>query len=242
MLELEMINIPGGTFMMGSPEGERGSRREEKPEHQVTISPFSMGKYPITQAQWRVIAALEKVNIDLKSDPSYFKGDDLPVECVSWSHAQEFCARLSRIENKVYRLPTEAEWEYACRAETTTPFHFGETITTELANYDGNYTYGDGLKGVDCQQTINVGSFPPNAFGLYDMHGNVWEWCQDTWHENYINAPEDGSDWISQGNSKRVLRGGSWYNIPGNCRSASRNYNIAGFGNNGNGFRVVCDV
>ncbi|MFM5942166.1 MAG: formylglycine-generating enzyme family protein, partial [Dolichospermum sp.] len=105
-----------------------------------------------------------------------------------------------------------------------------------------NYTYGDGTKGVDCQQTINVGSFPPNAFGLYDMHGNVWEWCQDTWHENYINAPEDGSDWISQGNSKRVLRGGSWYNIPGNCRSASRNYNIAGFGNNGNGFRVVCDV
>ncbi|MFM5939466.1 MAG: formylglycine-generating enzyme family protein [Dolichospermum sp.] len=239
---IEMVLIPGGTFMMGSPEGERGSRREEKPEHQVTISPFSMGKYPITQAQWRAIAALEKVNIDLKSNPSYFKGDDLPVECVSWSHAQEFCARLSRIENKVYRLPTEAEWEYACRAETTTPFHFGETITTELANYDGNYTYGDGTKGVDCQQTINVGSFPPNAFGLYDMHGNVWEWCQDTWHENYINAPEDGSDWISQGNSKRVLRGGSWYNIPGNCRSASRNWDIAGFGNNGNGFRVVCDV
>ncbi|MFM6252781.1 MAG: formylglycine-generating enzyme family protein [Dolichospermum sp.] len=241
-LELEMIVIPGGTFLMGSPEGEKRSRDRERPQHEVIIKPFLMGKYPIIQTQWQAVAALEKVNIDLKSDPSYFKGDDLPVESVSWSHAQEFCARLSRMANKAYRLPTEAQWEYACRAGTTTPFYFGETITTELANYDGNYTYGDGLKGVDCQQTTDVGTFPPNAFGLHDMHGNVWEWCQDTWHENYVNAPEDGSDCISQVNSNRVLRGGSWYNIPGNCRSASRNYNIAGFGNNGNGFRVVCDV
>ncbi|MFM6825450.1 MAG: formylglycine-generating enzyme family protein [Dolichospermum sp.] len=242
MLELEMVLIPGGTFLMGSPEDEKESRDRERPQHEVTVPSFSMGKYPVTQKQWRAVAALEKVDIDLEPDPSYFKGDNRPVECVSWGHAQEFCARLSRMTNKTYRLPTEAQWEYACRAGTTTPFYCGKTISTKLANYDGNYTYGDGTKGVDCQQTINVGSFPPNAFGLYDMHGNVWEWCQDTWHENYINAPEDGSDWISQGNSKRVLRGGSWYNIPGNCRSASRNYNIAGFGNNGNGFRVVCDV
>ncbi|MFM6869920.1 MAG: formylglycine-generating enzyme family protein [Dolichospermum sp.] len=239
---IEMVLIPGGTVMMGSPEGERGSRREEKPEHQVTISPFSMGKYPITQAQWRAIAALEKVNIDLKSNPSYFKGDDLPVECVSWSHAQEFCARLSRIENKVYRLPTEAEWEYACRAETTTPFHFGETITTELANYDGNYTYGDGLKGVDRQQTTGVGSFPSNPFGLYDMHGNVWEWCEDTWHDNYKNAPTDGTAWADLSDNRKVLRGGSWYLHPVSCRSASRNWNNAVADYNNLSFRVVCST
>ncbi|MFM6727372.1 MAG: formylglycine-generating enzyme family protein, partial [Dolichospermum sp.] len=121
-------------------------------------------------------------------------------------------------------------------------FYCGKTISTKLANYDGNYTYGDGTKGVDCQQTINVGSFPPNAFGLYDMHGNVWEWCQDTWHENYINAPEDGSDWISQGNSKRVLRGGSWFSHADYCRSAYRNWDNAKFNYDNFGFRVVCDA
>ncbi|MFM6254295.1 MAG: formylglycine-generating enzyme family protein, partial [Dolichospermum sp.] len=123
--------------------------------------------------------------------------DNRPVEFVSWHEAVEFCARLSRIENKVYRLPTEAEWEYACRAGTTTPFHFGETITTDLANYCGYYTYGDGSKGQYREKTTDVGSFPPNPFVLHDMHGNVWEWCQDDWHENYINAPDDGSAWIS---------------------------------------------
>ncbi|MFM5941951.1 MAG: formylglycine-generating enzyme family protein, partial [Dolichospermum sp.] len=156
--------------------------------------------------------------------------------------AIEFCARLSNYTKKPYRLPTEAQWEYACRAGTTTPFHFGDRITTDLANYDGNYTYGDGLKGVHRKGTTDVGFFPPNLFGLHDMHGNVWEWCQDDWHENYEGAPIDGSDWTSQGNSRKVLRGGSWYNIPGNCRSASRNWDIAGFGNNGNGFRVVCST
>ncbi|MFM6094115.1 MAG: formylglycine-generating enzyme family protein [Dolichospermum sp.] len=237
-----MIAIPGGTFIMGSPEGEKRSRVHERPQHEVTVKSFSMSKYPVTQKQWRAVAALEKVNIDLKSDPSYFKGNNRPVECVSWSHAQEFCARISQIENKTYRLPTEAQWEYACRAGTTTPFYFGETITTDLANYDGNYTYGDETKRVDRQQTTGVGSFPSNPFGLYDMHGNVWEWCQNTWHENYEGAPIDGSDWTSQGNSRRVLRGGSWYDIPRNCRSASRNWDIAGLGNNGNGFRVVCST
>ncbi|MFM5945541.1 MAG: formylglycine-generating enzyme family protein, partial [Dolichospermum sp.] len=111
MLEIEMVLIPGGTFIMGSPEGEKRSRDRERPQHEVTIKPFLMGKHPITQTQWRAIAALEKVDIDLKSDPSCFKGDNRPVECVSWSHAQEFCARLSRMTNKVYRLPTEAQWE-----------------------------------------------------------------------------------------------------------------------------------
>ncbi|MFM6325273.1 MAG: formylglycine-generating enzyme family protein [Microcystis panniformis] len=236
---LKTITIPGGTFLMGSPENEEGSKGEERPQHEVTIKPFLMSKYPITQAQWRAVAALKKVNIDLVSDPSCFKSDNRPVECVSWNDAQEFCARLSNHTKKPYRLPSEAQWEYACRAGTTTPFYFGDRITTELANYCGYYAYGDGTTGVYQGETTKVGSFKANEFGLCDMHGNVWEWCQDDWHENYEGAPIDGSDWTSQGNSRRVLRGGSWYDIPRNCRSASRNWDIAGLGNNGNGFRVV---
>ena len=134
-----------------------------------------------------------------------------------------FCEKLSELTGRTYRLPSEAEWEYACRAETTTPFHFGPTITTDLANYDGNYTYGNGPKGTYRQQTTDVGSFPPNAFGLYDMHGNVWERCQDVWHENYEGAPTDGSAWLEGGDqSWRVLRGGSWFGSPDVCRSANR--------------------
>ncbi|MFM5947151.1 MAG: formylglycine-generating enzyme family protein, partial [Dolichospermum sp.] len=129
MLKLETIAIPGGTFMMGSPENEEGSINSERPQHEVTIKPFLMGKYPVTQAQWRTVAALEKVNIDLASYPSYFEGDNRPVEQVSWHDAIEFCARLSNYTKKPYRLPTEAQWEYACRAGTTTPFHFGDRIT-----------------------------------------------------------------------------------------------------------------
>jgi formylglycine-generating enzyme required for sulfatase activity len=241
---LEMVSIPGGTFKMGSPENEEGYRSSQSPQHEVTVPPFFMGKYPVTQQQWRVVAALEKVNIDLKSDPSYFKGDNLPVECVSWNDAQEFCARLFRMANKTYRLPTEAEWEYACRGGTTTPFYCGETISTDLANYDGNYIYGQGQKGEYREKTTKVGIFPANPFGLYDMCGNVWEWCEDGWHENYINAPIDGSAWTSL-SSIQVLRGGSWINFPRGCRSASR-YNgdrdvrVCILSNIG--FRVVCVV
>ena len=243
-VNLEMVAIPGGTFIMGSPENEEGYHSSQSPQHQVTVPPFFMGKYPVTQQQWRVVAALPKVKIDLKSDPSYFKGDNLPVECVSWNDAQEFCARLSQMANKTYRLPTEAEWEYACRGGTTTPFYCGETISTDLANYNGNYTYGQGQKGEYREKTTEVGNFPANPFGLYDMCGNVWEWCEDGWHENYINAPIDGSAWTSL-SSKRALRGGSWINFPRYCRSASR-YNYYG-AERGNvsyviGFRVVCVV
>ncbi|MFM6266048.1 MAG: formylglycine-generating enzyme family protein, partial [Dolichospermum sp.] len=179
--------------------------------------------------------------------PSRFKGDGStsltnhrPVEQVSWHDAVEFCARLSNYTKRPYRLPSEAEWEYACRAGTTTPFHFGDTITTELANYDGNYTYGDGPKGVYRGETTEVGSFKiANEFGLYDMHGNVWEWCQDDWHNNYEGAPTDGSAWISNNaKSYKLLRGGSWSYNPGYCRSAYRNYYGAGFGNRSYGFRV----
>jgi formylglycine-generating enzyme required for sulfatase activity len=173
------------------------------------------------------------------NNPSSFKGANRPVEKVSWNDAVELCEKLSQQTGRTYRLPSEAEWEYACRAGTTTPFYFGETITTDLVNYDGNFTYGAAPKGKDRQQTTDVGSLLPNAFGLYDMHGNVWEWCQDTYHENYNGAPTDGSAWIDN-NQYRVLRGGSWLNIPILCRSAYRSINTRDFILNVIGFRVVC--
>ncbi len=215
---------------MGSPEDEPERYEDEGPQHGVTVESFLMGKYPVTQAEWRAVAALPQVERNLDADPSYFKGDDCPVEQVSWYEAMEFCARLSAHTGREYRLPTEAEWEYACRAGTTTRYHFGDTLTSELANYDAN-------------QTTEVGSCPPNAFGLYDMHGNVWEWCQDHWHKNYKGAPTDGSPWLTKdSDAYRVLRGGSWYFIPRICRSASRNDDRPGNRNFYIGFRVVANV
>jgi formylglycine-generating enzyme required for sulfatase activity len=204
-----------------------------------------MGKYQVTQAQWRQIANRTelKENRDLTPDPSEFKGDNRPVECVSWEDVVEFCDRLSKYTKRLYRLPSEAEWEYACRAGTTTPFHFGETITTDLANYDGNYVYGNGVKGTYRKETTEVGSFGvANNFGLYDMHGNVWEWCQDNWHDNYEGAPTDGSAWINneEHNNKKLLRGGSWFYNPDYCRSAYRGSNYLDDINHNIGFRVVC--
>ena len=220
---LEMVAIPGGTFLMGSPKTEKGRYDDESPQHTVRVAPFFMAKYPVTQAQWRAVAAFPKINIDLNPEPSDFKGANRPVEQVTWHQAVEFCARLAKKTGKTYRLPSEAEWEYACRAGTTTPFHFGETITPDLANYDGNYPYASAPTGIYRQKTTDVGSFPPNAFGLYDMHGNVWEWCADPWHENYQGAPADGSVWESEGNQEiRMRRGGSWNHLPRNCRAANR--------------------
>ncbi len=196
-----------------------------------------------------------KVERDLEPNPSYFKdrqeSDRCPVDSVSWYNAVEFCARLSKQTGKEYRLPSEAQWEYACRAATTTPFHFGETITSELANYNADYTYGAGPKGEYPVETTPVGSFDAaNAFGLYDMHGNVWEWCLDDWHDNYKDAPTDGSPWfdddnLAQKSGRAVLRGGSWRNYLNYCRSAYRvNYFGAGRSliNDNFGFRVVCAV
>ncbi len=251
-VELNMVLINSGSFMMGASENEKGSRDSERPQHQVTVPTFFMGKYPITQAQWKVAASLPQVNRSLKPDPSRFKGDNRPVEQVSWFDVVEYCDRLSRHTGRIYRLPSEAEWEYACRAGTTTPFHFGETITTDLANYRGtdnekdnwSGSYGRGAKGIYREETTDVGSFGvANAFGLYDMHGNVWEWCADHWHSNYKGAPTDGSVWLSNNNdSRQILRGGSWHYSPGSCRSACRyvNYPNDAYGNIG--FRVVCNV
>ncbi len=204
-ITLDMVAIPSGKFLMGSPEGE--GDESEKPQHEVTVQPFFMSKYLVTQAQWRVVAALLKVNRDLNPDPSRFKGDNRPVEYVSWSDAVEFCARLYRKTGREYRLPSEAEWEYACRAGTTTPFHFGETITDKLANYDAENIFANEPKGEYREQTTPVGTFPPNSFGLYDMHGNIWEWCADAWHENYQGAPTDGSAWISDNDNQKNAPG-----------------------------------
>ncbi|WP_088241405.1 SUMF1/EgtB/PvdO family nonheme iron enzyme [Calothrix rhizosoleniae] len=246
---LDMVAIPGGTFIMGALANESGSFDSERPQHKVTVPPFFMGKYSITQAQWKAVAALSKVNQDLELNPSSFTGDSLPVEKVSWCDAVEFCARLSRETGREYRLPSEAEWEYACRAGTTTPFHFGETITTDLANYNDEYSYGNDPRGENRGQTTPVGSFPSNAFGLYDMHGNVWEWCLDDWHDNYKGVPTDGSPWFDGNDNlfekfgRAILRGGSWDINPEYCRSAYRCINIRmerDYFYSSFGFRVVC--
>ncbi len=259
-IELEMVKIPPGKFMMGSPEDELERYDGESPQHEVNVSAFLIGRYPITQAQWKaVVTNVPKIQRDLNPDPSYFKENNRPVEGVSWQDAVEFCARLSKYTDRNYRLPSEAEWEYACRAGTTTPFHFGETITTDLANYNGNYTYGTGQKGRYREETTPVGSFGVvNAFGLYDMHGNVWEWCADPWHNNYKGAPKDGQAWDEKSNDNRyqvyrndflvnlledhrprVWRGGSWVCNPRRCRSAYRFYFNPDYTDNYFGFRVV---
>ncbi len=269
---LDMILIPAGSFWMGT-EDEEIERlcktydeewfRAERPQHKVTIPTFFMGRYPITQEQWRIVAGWERVEREINPDPSYFKEDyegkdrwTRPVESISWDDAKEFCNRLSNRTKREYRLPTEAEWEYAGRAVTSDhltvtsgeltkaewnekynqPFHFGETIFTELANYRGTDweyegkvypgNYGRGSKGIFREQTTPVGYFKvANNFGLCDMHGKVWEWCEDNWHENYQGAPENGTAWLLGGSRSKVIRGGSWSSNPMYCRSAYRFYN-----------------
>jgi formylglycine-generating enzyme required for sulfatase activity len=261
---LTMVEIPAGTFLMGSPPGEEGrdiyasldsdlkkslgiEGRDAEAQRRVTVPAFWIARFPITQAQWKLVARLGKIERELNADPSNFKGPERPVENVSWQDAIEFCRRLSKLTKRNYTLPSEAQWEYACRAGTTTPFHFGETLITELANYDGNDTYGQGPQGAYRQQTTNVGSFPANAWGLQDMHGNVWEWCLDRWHPSLAKAPTDGSAWqepapevAKQYQDQRLLRGGSWYVDPGNCRSASRHGDLPDDQHYDVGFRVCC--
>ena len=226
---LDMIAIPGGSFVMGSPSTETERNDDEGPQHNVNIPPFFMGKYEVTQAQYEAV---------MGNNPSDFKGAKRPVEYVNWDDAVEFCRKLTQKTGESYRLPSEAEWEYACRAGTTTPFYFGDTITPDLVNYGSSAPYGSAPKGLWRKKT-DVGSFPPNAFGLYDMHGNVWEWCSDKWHDNYSGAPTDGSSWETGGSEYRVLRGGDWSNRAVNCRSARRLRTLAVNPGRYFGFRVA---
>jgi formylglycine-generating enzyme required for sulfatase activity len=250
-VKLEMVKVPAGAFMMGTSDSEVNSivanytktsiyAKEdalkyvgwETPQHQVTLSSFYIGKYEVTQEQWEII---------MGKNSSNFKGSKLPVEQVSWNEAVEFCKKLSAKTGKQYRLPSEAEWEYAARGGKTTPFGLGETITPSIVNYDGIYPYANAPKGEYRAKTVEVGSLGiANGYGLYDMSGNVWEWCQDPWHESYKDAPTDGRVWEEGAdNSRRVVRGGSWNNNSNNCRAANRNRNAPGDNNNNNGLRVV---
>lgn len=238
---LEMVYIPEGTFLMGSPESKGKRYSNERPQHSVTVKQFLMSKYPITQAQWKEVAVLPEIRQKLKRRPSLPGGKSHPVTQVSWYDAVEFCDRLSQKTDHKYRLPTEAEWEYACRAGTTTPFHFGETIISNLANYDGSYLYASEPKGINRKATTPVGSFEvANPFGLFDIHGNVWEWCLDHWHESYDDAPTNGDEWLDcSGTQTRVMRGGSFLNDPSMCHSSSRFYQNASEIFKHVGFRIV---
>jgi len=237
---LEMVPIPAGEFLMGSPEDEPERWSNEGPHHRVRLAPFSMGRMPITKAQWRQVALWQPAagehpwERELNPDPACFQSGEAedgqrPVERVSWFEAMEFCRRLSRRTGRLYTLPSEAQWEYACRAGTTTPFAFGSVLTELQAN-------------VRSSGTTKVGGFPSNAWGLHDMHGNVWEWCADAWHPNYVGAPNDGRPWIDSDDEfvARLLRGGSWDDFPGDCRSAARDHFQLFDAFVSVGFRVVC--
>lgn len=235
----EMVIIPSGSFLMGSPADEAGREDDEGPQHRVNISRFALGKYEVTQGEWKAIVG---------NNPSYFPscGDDCPVEGVSWDDVQEFIQVLNQKTGQNYRLPSEAEWEYAARAGTATPFHTGNAITTDQANFDGSYPNGSG-KGVYRKTTTPAGSFAPNAFGLHDMHGNVWEWVADCYHSSYSGAPADGSAWMEgcklsyRVREYRIARGGSWYHNAQNLRSANR-YMRESFGRYPRfGFRIARD-
>jgi formylglycine-generating enzyme required for sulfatase activity len=245
---MKLVLIPAGKFTMGSgPQeqadasaaaksaGSDASFASETPQREVTISkPFYMGVYEVTQDQYEVVTG---------TNPSHFKGAQNPVDTVSWGDAVAFCQALSRKTGRTVRLPTEAQWEYACRAGATTPFNTGPTISTDQANYDGRYTYGNGVKGGHPDKTMVVGSFKPNAFGLHDMHGNLMEWCADWYGEDYYSASGNTVDpkgWATGTN--RAMRGGSWVIPPDACRSAWRDWGTPDNRFGHYGFRVVVDA
>ena len=243
-VELEMLKIPAGSFLMGTNEIEIKRLNQEYKEefyheyyqHQVTLKEYYLGKYPVTQEQYQAV---------MGNNPSHFKDNPKsPVECVSWNDAKAFCQKIYELTRQEVRLPTEAEWEYGCRAGTTTPFYFGETISTEQANYNGNYPLGNEKKGIYREKTTPVGSFSANKFGLYDMHGNVWEWCEDTWHESYAEKPESlkqngNITWSSNDDPLHVLRGGSWDYDSYFCRSTFRHWEDFLYGDEMNSFRLA---
>ena len=253
-----MVVVPAGDYMMGSPSSKEDRDDDESPRHRVTISkPFAVGKYEVTRGEFKEFVSdtghstsggcwihdgSKWKHSDTRSwrAPGFVQGEDDPVVCVNWEDAQAFVGWLSRETGQDYRLLTESEWEYSARAGTKGPFHFGSTISTDQANYDGNYTYGNGRKGVYRQRTVPVGIFPSNSFGLHDVHGNVWEWVEDCWHASYAGAPKDGRAWTTGVDcTKRVLRGGSWSSRPWFLRAAIRGGGGTGSRDVRLGFRVA---
>jgi eukaryotic-like serine/threonine-protein kinase len=216
-VNLDLVYIPGGSYQMGS--RHEGGYEDERPIHPVFLQPFWLGKQPITQAQWQAVMG--------RLPDCRFPGSHQPVENICWKEGTAFCKRLSQQTGRQYSLPSEAQWEYACRAGTVTPFNLGETITTDYVNYVGDHTYRDEPPGIYRHKTSLAGTFHPNPWGLYDMHGNVWEFCIDNWFPDYTGAPIDGSTRLfgyhSSGETKfRIARGGSWHETPNHCRSAMR--------------------
>jgi len=230
-ISLDMVIIPAGSYQMGSRQFE--GNPDEHPQHFLTIKSFMMARCLITQVQWKAI--MKKLPL------CRFKGDNLPVERISWQDAYKFCAMLSQKTGRNYRLPSETQWEYACRAGTSTPFSFSETLTSDLANYNAEHTFKDEPRGVYFHSTNEGGKYPPNAFGLYDMHGNLMEWCADNWIDDYRMSPRDGSDYQMIDNLYRVVRGGSWHEPPELCRSAARIKFLQSDAEEFIGFRVVCE-
>lgn len=233
-----MMLIPAGRFLMGFPKDEPSQQYYEEPLHEVLISdPFALGVYAVTFDDYDRFC---DSTIQVKPDDQNWGRGRRPVINVSWEQAQEYCKWLCEQTGRVYKLPSEAEWEYACRAGTETPFYTGARITLDQANFNGDYTFNGSAKGKYRKQTVLVGTFPPNPFGLYEMHGNVWEWCQDSWHWNYQSSPLNASPWESDGSKERLLRGGCWSSEPGSLRSAKRNRFSAGDRYPTVGFRVTC--
>ena len=243
-----MAVIPPGSFLMGSPPDEFGRSDNEGPQYRVSFAkPFAIGRFAVSFAEYDLFCEStgKKMFFVWSTGARAKPGDEgwgrgqRPVINVDWDDAQAYCRWLSEQTGKNYRLPSEAEWEYACRAGTVTPFHVGSNLSTRQANYDGNYPYNGGFKGEYRAKTVPVGEFEPNAFGLFQMHGNVFEWCEDVWHEDYAGAPTDGRAWAEGGESCRVVRGGSWYNCDRHARSAYRYWGFPENRNLDRGFRLT---
>ena len=253
--------VPAGSFMMGSPASEEGRDDDEGLQHRVTIaepSAFAVGVHEVTRGEFARFVretnrsvgnscwvwdsnegkAVERSGLNWRN-PGFAQTDRHPVVCVNWDDAQSYVRWLSRETGEGYRLLSESEWEYVARAGTTGPFHTGATISTAQANYDGNYAYGSGRRGEYRQRTVSVGSFPPNVFGLHDVHGNVWEWAQDCWNDSYRGAPGNGRAWERGDCSRRVARGGSWFSDPRLLRAAIRDGITSGDRNYFLGFRIA---
>ncbi|MGH1364909.1 MAG: SUMF1/EgtB/PvdO family nonheme iron enzyme [Calditrichia bacterium] len=240
----QFAKIPAGRFLMGSIDDSADT--DEQPVHLRISKEFYMGKYEVTQAQWREVMGTTVSEQRDKADkiwPLRGEGSNYPMYYISWNEVQDFIGKLNKAAGRnLYRLPTEVEWEYACRAGSISPFNTGANLTTDQANYTGNFPYRDFAKGEDREKTIPVGSFSPNAWGLYDMHGNVWEWCSDWYGAGYYQQFADKQAVDPQGpsnGSSRIVRGGSWRNSAQDCRSANRNRGNPDDRNNGVGFRLV---